>query len=206
MKRLLICCSAFLLIIGARAQAQLPDTCRPPALAAHPPAGTSAARVDDAVGAWFAEKGDLKCAVAAFKTALRLEPYLAEPHFDLGLVLQSQKPAEAIREFRLALQYDPALLEAHCALGSSLADSAEAEAEFRKALAANPQIVCALDGLAQVLLKEKRYDAAIDYWQQALRIQPDAPDLQIALAAAKYRSAKVRQANGQPPLKWRKRG
>ena len=200
MKRLLICCSAFLLFVGARAWARLPDTCRPPASAAHPPAGTSPARVYDAVGAWFAEKGDLKCAVAAFKAALRLEPRLAEAHFDLGLVLQSQKPVAAISEFRLALQYDPALLVAHCALGSSLVDSAEAEAEFRKALAASPQLVCALDGLAQVLVKEKRYDAAIDYWQQALRIQPDSPDLQIALATAKYKSAKIRQANGQPAL------
>ena len=42
-----------------RAQAQLPDTCRPPALAAHPPAGTSAARVDDAVGVLAPREGDL---------------------------------------------------------------------------------------------------------------------------------------------------
>lgn len=201
MKRLLIACSACLLFFaGSRARAQLPDSCKPPASAAHPPAGTSPARAYDAVGAWFAEKGDLKCAVASFKAALRLEPHLAEAHFDLGLVLQSQQPAAAISQFRLALQDDPALLEAHCALGSSLVVSAEAEAEFRKALAANPQLVCALDGLAQVLLKEKRYDAAIDYWQQALRIQPDSPDMQIALATAKYSSAKVRLADGLQPL------
>ena len=156
MKRSLICCSALLLFAGARAAAQLPDTCKPPASAAHAPAGTPPARVYDAVGVWFAEKGDLNCAVAAFKQALRLEPRLAEAHFDLGLVRQSQQqPAAAISEFRLALQYDPALLEAHCALGSSLGDPAEAEAEFGKALAANPQLVCALDGMAQVLVKER---------------------------------------------------
>ena len=201
MKRSLICCSAFLLFVGARAAAQLPDTCKPPASAAHAPAGTPPARVYDAVGVWFAEKGDLNCAVAAFKQALRLEPRLAEAHFDLGLVRQSQQqPAAAISEFRLALQYDPALLQAHCALGSSLSDPAEAEAEFRKALAANPQLVCALDGMAQVLVKERRYDAAMDYWRQALRIQPDAPDLQLALATATYKAAKARQADGLPPL------
>jgi tetratricopeptide (TPR) repeat protein len=153
------------------------------------------------VGVWFAQKGDLNCSVAAFKRALRLEPRLAEAHFDLGLVRQSQQQlAAAISEFRLALQYDPALLLAHCALGSSLGDPTEAEAEFRKALAVNPQLVCALDGIAQVLVKERRYDAAMDYWRQALRIQPDAPDLQIALATATYKSAKARQANGLPAL------
>ncbi len=201
MKRSLICCGAFLLFVGAQASAQLPNTCKPPVSAAHAPAGTPPARVYDAVGAWFAEKGDLNCAVAAFKQALRLEPKSAEAHFDLGLVRQSQeKTAEAINEFRLALQYDPRLLQARCALGSVLTDPAEAEPEFRKALAVNPQLVCALDGMAQVLVKEGRYAAAMDSWRQALRIQPDALDLQLALATATYKAAKARQANGLPAL------
>ena len=132
---------------------------------------------------------------------MRLEPALGEAHFDLGLVRQSQEQTvAAISEFRLALQYDPALLQAHCALGSSLTEPAEAEAEFRKALAADPQSVCALDGMAQVLVKERRYDAALDFWRQALRIQPDAPDMRLALATATYKAAKARQANGMPPL------
>jgi tetratricopeptide (TPR) repeat protein len=201
MKRSLICCSAFLLFAGSMAAAQLPETCKQPASAARPPAGTSPARVYDAVGTWFAEKGDLNCAVAAFKQALQLEPRLAEAHFDLGLVRQSQQqPAAAISEFRLALKYDPALLEAHCALGASLEDPTQAEDEFRKALAVNPQLVCALDGMAQVLVKQRRYDAAIDEWRQALKIQPDAPDLQLALATATYKSAKARQADGLPAV------
>lgn len=201
MNRSLICCSAFLLLLGAQAAAQLPATCKSPTSATHAPAGTSPARVYDVVGAWFAESGDLRCAAAAFNEALRLEPHLAEAHFDLGLVRQSQKQlTAAISEFRLALQYDPALLQAHCALGSSLSDPTEAESEFRKVIAVNPQLVCALDGMAQVLVKERRYDAAIDYWKRSLRIQPDAPDLQIALATATYKSAKARQANGLPAL------
>jgi len=201
MKRALICCSAFLLFVGAHAAAQLPDTCKPPAAITHAPAGTSPARVFDAVGVWFAQRGDFNCAVAAFKQALRLEPRLAEAHFDLGLVRQSQQqlPA-AVNEFRLALQYDPALLQAHCALGSSLTDPTEADAEYRKALAKDPQLVCALDGIAQVLVKERRYDAAIDYWRRALQIQPDATDLQLALATATYKAAKAREANGLPAL------
>ncbi len=201
-KQALICFSAFLLVLGARATAQLPDTCKLPPSAAHAPPGTPPAKVYDAEGAWFAEKGDMKCAAAAFKQALRLEPHLAEAHFDLGLVRQSQQQtAAAISEFRLALQDDPALLEAHCALGSSLSDPTEAKAEFRKALAVNPQLVCALDGMAQVLVNERRYDAAVHYWRQAVQIQPDAPDLELSLAAATYKAAKVRQENGSPALK-----
>lgn len=199
MNRSLICCIAFLLSCGARATAQMPDNCRPPAAATRAPAGTSPAKVFDAVGVWFAQKGDLNCSVAAFKQALRLEPRLAEAHFDLGLVRQSQHqlPA-AVSEFSLALQYDPALLQARCALGSSLSEPVEAEAEFRKALSQSPQLVCALDGMAQVLVKERRYDAAVNYWRQALSIQTDAPDLQVALATALYKGAKDRETNGLP--------
>lgn len=201
MKRLVICFSAFLLIAGARAVAQLPAACRPPASSTHAPPGTSRAQVFDAIGVWFAQKGDLNCAVASFKQALRLEPHLAEAHFDLGLVRQSQQqPEAAIGEFRLALQYDPSLLQAHCAIGSSLGNSSEAEAEFRKALGKDPHLVCALDGLAQVLVQERRYTPAMDYWRQALQIQPDAPDMQLALAAATYKAAKARQASGLPAL------
>jgi tetratricopeptide (TPR) repeat protein len=190
-----------LLLTAAKAQAQLPPTCKPPASAANPPAGTPPASVYDAVGVWFAQKGDFKCSVAAFEQALRLDPHSAEAHFDLGLVRQNQKQnAAAIREFQLALQYDLALVQARCALGSVLPDPAAAEAEFRKALEVNPQLVCALDGLAQVLLTGGRYDAALDYWRQAVRIQPDAPDLQLALATATYKAAKARQADGLPPV------
>lgn len=201
MKRSLICFSAFLLFAGARAAAQLPETCKVPASAAHAPPGTPPARVYDAEGVWFAQHGNMDCAVAAFKQALRLEPHLAEAHFDLGLVRQSQQRMEAaIGEFRLALQYDPSLLQARCAVGSLLSDAASAEAEFHKALAADPRLICALDGLAQALVKQRRYEAAMDYWRQAVRIQPDASDLRLSLATVTYKVAKGRQANGLPDL------
>jgi tetratricopeptide (TPR) repeat protein len=199
--RSFICCSALVVLLAAGAGAQLPPTCKSPASAANPPEGTPPSKVYDAVGVWFAQKGDLKCSVAAFDQALRLDPHSAEAHFDLGLVRERQRENDAaIREFQLALQYDPALLQARCALGSALADPPAAEAEFRKALSVNPELVCALDGLAQVLLNGGRYDAALDYWRQAVRIQPDSPDLQLALATAMYKVAKARQGDGLPPV------
>lgn len=201
MNRLLIGCNAVLLSAVAHGVAQLPAACKPPASAFQAPPGTSRTQVYDAVGVWFAQKGDSNCAVEAFKEALRLEPHSAESHFDLGLVRQSQnQPAAAISEFRLALQYDPTLLQAYCAIGSSISSPVDAAAEFRKALTQNPQLVCALDGMAQALVKERRYDAALDLWRQAIRIQPDAPDMQLALATATYKAAQARKANGLPAV------
>lgn len=198
-RRMHVACSALLLLMAARALAQLPQGCKAPP--ANPPPGTPPARVYDAVGAWFAQKGDLKCSIAAFEQAVHLDPRSAEAHFDLGLAQARNQQAEAaVRQYQLALQYDPGLLQARCALGSVLADKSAAEAQFREALTAEPRLVCALDGLAQVLLSEGRYDAALDYWRQAVRIQPDAPDLQLAVATATYKVAQARQGDGLPPL------
>jgi predicted Zn-dependent protease len=40
----------------------------------------------------------------------------------------------------------------------------------------------------------------MDYWRQAVKIQPDAADLQLSLATASYKSAKARQDDGLPPV------
>lgn len=203
MNRLMILCGALLFLVLAElpALAQPPSSCKPPAAVAKLPAGTPPARMYDAAGVWFAQNGQLDCSIAAFKQALRLEPRSAEAHFDLGLVWQrKEQPTAAAKEFRLALQYDSGLLQAHCALGSVLSDPASAEGEFRKALAVNPRLVCALDGMAQVLASGKRYDAAMDYWRRAVKIQPDASDLQLSLATATYKAAKARGVNGLPPV------
>lgn len=201
MKRFLIYGGALLLCSGVQAKAQLPPACKPPEYVTNAPAGTPAARVFDVVGVWFAQSGNITCSVAAFEQALRLEPHLAEAHFDLGLVRQSmQMPSAAISEFRLALRYDPGLLQAYCALGSALADPTEAAAAYRKALATSPHLVCALDGLAQNLMKERQYESAIDLWRQAIGIEPDAADLQLSLATAVYKAAKARQTEGLAPL------
>ena len=199
MRRSVVFCSALWLFASPRLPAQLPEACKAPALPGNVSGRSPSASIYDSVGTWFAEKGDLKCAAAAFEQALRLEPGSAEAHFDLGLVRQAEKnTAAATKEFRLALKYNPELLPARCALGSVLTEPADAEAEFRIALAKNPKAVCALDGLAQVLLDQRRYDAALAFWRKALQIQPDAADLQLSLATATYQTAKAREVAGLP--------
>jgi tetratricopeptide (TPR) repeat protein len=197
MKQFLLGCAAFLILVSSRLLAQLPENCKTPMLAGKSRAVSPSAGLYDALGSKFAESGDLKCAAAAFEQALKLSPRSAEAHFDLALVRQRQKkPEMAINELQLALQYDPGLLQAHCALGSLLPDSKDAEPEFRKVLKINSKAVCALDGLAQVLADQRRYDAALVYWRKALSIQPEAVDLQLAYATAIYQAAKAKEAAG----------
>lgn len=203
MRRLIVSYGAVLLLVcsASPVQAQLPPSCKQPAVATNAPAGTPPARIYDSAGVWFAQNDELDCSVAAFEQALRLQPRSAEAHYDLGLIRQRQdRSAAAIKEFELAVEYDPGLLQARCALGSALPNPDSAKVEFRKALAKNPHLVCALDGMAQILAEEGKYAVAADDWRQAVRIQPDEPDLQLSLATAIYKAAKARQANGLPPV------
>ncbi len=178
----------------------LPDACKPSADVAKAIHDGPSAKVYDLAGAWFAERGDLKCALLAFQEAVRLEPGSAEAHFDLGVahVRLNRLPAAA-SEFRLALKANPGLVLARITLGSALSDMGkpeEAEAEFREALKTDPKSVPAMDHLAQVLAAQHRYDAAIRYWNDALKIQPEAPEILLSLGAAIYEGAIAKEAVG----------
>ena len=178
----------------------LPESCKPPAELVKAISKEASARVYDAAGAWFAGHGDLKCAVAAFEEAVRLEPGSAEAHYDLGVGRARMNQLQAAAsEFRLALKANPGMVQAHDSLGSALSDlgkAAEAEAEFRSALATDPKSVPALDHLAQILAAQRRYDAAIRYWNEALKLEPDAPEMLLSLGGATYEDAVAKEAAG----------
>jgi len=132
---------------------QLPETCKAsPGLlkAIH---DESSARVYDAVGAWFADRGDMKCALAAFEEAARLEPGSSEAHYDLGVAhVRMNQLTAAVKEFRIVVKSKPDMVAAHNSLGSALMDlgkNAEAEAAFRDSLKIDPKSVFALDHLAR---------------------------------------------------------
>ncbi len=179
---------------------QLSETCKPsPGLlkALH---DESSARVYDAVGAWFADRGDMKCALAAFEEAVRLEPGSSEAHYDLGVAhVRMNQLAAAVKEFRIVVKSKPDMAVAHNSLGSALMDmgkNADAEAAFRDSLKIDPKSVFALDHLAQVLALEHRYDSALRYWNEALAIQPDSADIQLSIGATTYEDAGVKEAAG----------
>src|SRR5262249_56663519 len=73
---------------------------------------------------------------AELRTTIRLEPDLAAPHYNLGLVLASQdKLNEAITEWQVVIRLDPGFAEAYCNLGTALQQRgayAEALEMYRK--------------------------------------------------------------------------
>jgi tetratricopeptide (TPR) repeat protein len=169
---------------------QLPAECKLPANSEQAAHDHPTAKTYGEIGAWFAQQGDLKCALSSFEAAVQIEPHSAQAHYNLGVArIRSQALPAAAAEFRLALQYKPGMTVAHNALGSvlmTMGKAVEAEAEFREALKMDPNSVIALDQLAQRLVSERRYETAARYWKRALTLQPDSPAMRLSMGVATY--------------------
>src|SRR5438128_4933445 len=188
------CCAWVVQAFSTILFAQMPANCKGPGelekvLASHPSAGAY-----DALGAYFGQRQQLSCAIAAFEAAVHQDPNSWEARFNLSLaLLQKHDAARAARELRVAVRIKPDDPLGHIALGEALGELGQNEAaieEFKLALKSDPKSVPALDGLAKALIAQKRYSAAIAYLKGA----PADPVLQDDLAVAYSSSGDVAEA------------
>ena len=116
-------------------------------------------------------------AAKTYRDALKLDPSIAEVHFNLGVVLgHLGKADEAIASYRKALSIRPNLDAAWFNLGFALQEKGafeEAAGCYRKALAIAPGFYEAHGNLGVVLQKQGKLEEAVESYQLALRIHPD---------------------------------
>src|SRR5437660_5841252 len=188
------CCAWVLQAFSAILFAQIPTACKgstelEKVIATQPSAG-----VYDALGAYFGQRQQLSCAIAAFEAAVHQDPNSWEARFNLSLaLLQKHEPARAARELKVAVRIQPADPLGHIALGEALGELDQNDAaieEFKFALKSDPKSVPALDGLAKALIAQKRYSAAI----ACLKDGPMSPVLQDDLAVAYSSNGDVAEA------------
>src|SRR5579862_2907972 len=174
--------------------AQPVPSCRGPAELERDLATKPSTDAYNAKGAYFANKHQVSCAIAAFAAAIRLDPNSADSHFNLALALREKRDLKrATQEFRTAVRLNPDMVPAHNALGTALLETEQsdaAEIEFQAALKLQPDSVYALDGLSKALIQQKRYGAAIGY----LRKAPPDPGLQINLSVALSKNGNTEEA------------
>src|SRR6201993_2080222 len=174
--------------------AQMPAACKAPAELEKVIATQPSADIYDALGAYFGQRQQLSCAIAAFEAAVHQDPNSWEARFNLSLaLLQRHDPARAARELKVATRIKPDDPLGHIALGQALSELGQNEAaieEFKLALKSDPKSVPALGGLANALIAQKRYSAAIAYLKDA----PTDPMLQDDLAVAYSSSGDVAEA------------
>jgi len=179
---------------GLGFSAEVGTTCKGPPELEKAISTRPSASAYDALGAYFGQRNQSKCALSAFESAVRLEPNSWEPHYNLGLaLLESGKPERAASELRAAARLRPHMAQTHTALGTALSKSGQTDnavGEFKLALQLDPTFVPAEDGLAQALIAQKKYVAAIDY----LKTLPPSEVLQMDLAIAYSRNGNRDQA------------
>jgi TolB-like protein/Tfp pilus assembly protein PilF len=128
-------------------------------------------------------------ALVNFDRAIELDPQFAELYAEraIALVVSAQWVPDATAEFEraqrdidTALALKPGLARAYAAQalllrGQRPGSDAEQEALLRRALAADPNHVDAMNWLAWVLSRQGREDEADEIMQRALRLDPVAP-------------------------------
>ncbi|OSM01581.1 putative sulfotransferase [Magnetofaba australis IT-1] len=121
--------------------------------------------------------GAAEQAVALWRQAADLKPDYAEPHFNLGVMLQEAGLGEAAEtSYKAAIAAQPEHLNAHNNLGSLLERSgraAEAEAFYRAAIRIQPDYAPAHANLGITLISLDRPEEAEACLREAVRLQPD---------------------------------
>jgi Flp pilus assembly protein TadD len=166
----------------------------------------------DGLGSARLAVGDVAGALSAAGTAVELDPNFVAGRVNLGATLaRAGRIEEATREFRTALQLDPAAGDANLNLGLLLLhrnQPAEAIELLQKASAILPESALARITLAEAhhrlglaLAQTGRMVEAKPHLQEAVRLQPDSPELRsnlgnvclqtgdIATAIAEYETA-----------------
>jgi TolB-like protein/Tfp pilus assembly protein PilF len=124
-----------------------------------------------------------------FDRAIELDPQFAEPYAEraVALVVRAQWAPDATAEFEraqrdidMALALKPGLARVYAAQalllqGQRPGSDAEQETLLRRALAADPNHVDAMNWLAGALGRQGRDDEADEIMQRALRLDPVAP-------------------------------
>ena len=141
------------------------------------------------------KQGQYEAALDAARIAVEQDPEHAKAHLNLGAVLYKQGQYEAALDAaRIAVEQDPEYAKAHANLGAilnGLGRIEEAETHLRRALALDPQDV---DLFAQVLMRQGRYQEAIDALAQAVALAPGSPQA----AELHFLMGQAAQQNGQP--------
>jgi tetratricopeptide (TPR) repeat protein len=137
------------------------------------------------LGNYHLNRGQLSLAMAAYETALKLEPRSIPTLVNASMAQARMGNVEKAESFlRKALEVDPGSAEANFNLGLLRGEQknfSEAEKQLRAALKADPQMAEAAYNLG-VLLAKDRPDEAIQYCRKAYELRPENPKYGYTLA------------------------
>jgi Flp pilus assembly protein TadD len=139
------------------------------------------ASIHQSLGIALNESGRPEEALAHFRKALDLDPSLADHHYNYGLAIQKNKPAQAAQEFAITVQINPNHLKAHECLARLLGQQNkpdEAIHELQEILRLDPHEVQAHISLGLTYMKRFEMAEAQQHFQEAWELQPRNPEVQ----------------------------
>jgi len=150
---------------------------------------------DESRGAAYADAGMLyhaysvhDAAEACYRNAHRLAPDDYRWPYCLGHVYRSQgKPDEAVEQFAAAVSLEPEFVPALIHLANVEIDENRldrAEPLLERAHEIDPMSAPVLIGLGKVASGRRDYAAAVEYFEEALRLAPDATEIHYPLGLA----------------------
>jgi tetratricopeptide (TPR) repeat protein len=150
------------------------------------------------LGIELKEQGNRRDAIRHYQLALADEP---DAHYAFGFELDADgKSEEAIQHYREYIRLRPDdinVIRAYVLLGRALKREGQLESAagaLRQALLRHPGNVDALADLAELRIKQERYDEAIQAYRDYVRLQPENATAHSGLGIALVGRAQEREA------------
>jgi tetratricopeptide (TPR) repeat protein len=137
------------------------------------------------LGNYYLNRGEVRQALAAYHTALKLEPQAAMVMVNAALAYaRMDKPEQAEKSLQQAIKIAPDNAAAHFNLGLLQAEqnrAKEAEGELKEAFRLDPKLAPAAYNLC-VLMAKDRPKEALSWCRKAAAINPQEPKYAFTLA------------------------
>jgi tetratricopeptide (TPR) repeat protein len=140
-------------------------------------------------------RGNSAEAAAELRETVRIRPYFAAAHAELGQLLARQgQPQEALAELQTAVRLKPDSADAHFRLGSvlgTLGRTGDAAAEFSRTVLLQPENADAHYNLGIALAQQDKLPEAAREFTAAVRLRPDDVDARFNLGIVLARSGRL---------------
>lgn len=158
------------------------------------------ARANTELAALYFERGNLGVALEVLRTAVTVDPSYAPAHSMFGLVYMELRENQlAEQSFERALRFSPGDADINHNYGWFLCQTGREPESIKYFLQAirNPlynQSWKSYSAAGQCSLKRGNTKEATDFFERALRLEPDEPVSMLKLAELRYRAGQVEEA------------